>query len=282
MAILQTRIVNVSGAGRPLFAPYKQYAEAGQAVFVADPISVVSAYINQLPPEQQAWWRASVASATTPPSLTAQPFDFASQRGINLGAPVNPSDAATKVYVDSRIVPPAPPPPAPTSVTMGGDLAGQSNAASVVKLCGLPVSDTPPIIGQVLGWNGESVVWVDGGGGAAATFDVIVEVAESMAPGVCAVILPDGRVVRANPTDPTRMQVFGIVTAAPAEGWAVVQYQGDIEGLYETLTPGFQYVGLDGRLTATVPSTGVVLRVALAISAKRLIIQTTGNATLRG
>lgn len=278
MASPQTRIANVSGAGRSLFAPYKQYVEAGQSAFVTDPISVVSSYINRLPPAQQAWWRASIVPANTPPSVTATSFDFAGQRGINLGSPVAASDAATKAYVDSVVPRPT---PAPTSVTLGGDLAGQSNAASVVKLRGLPISDTPPIIGQVLGWNGESAVWVDGGGGAAATFDVIVEVAESMAPGVCAAILPDGRVVRANPTDPTRMQVFGIVTAAPAEGWAVVQYQGDIEGLYETLTPGFQYVGLDGRLTATVPSTGVVLRVALAISANRLIIQTTGNATLR-
>lgn len=56
----------------------------------------------------------------------------------------------------------SPPSSAPTSVTMGGDVTGQSTAASVVKLRGRGLSATAPTNGQALVYTSTSGLWVPG------------------------------------------------------------------------------------------------------------------------
>lgn len=69
----------------------------------------------------------------------------------NLAAPTAATDAATMGYVDSAV--------AGVSVggsAVGGDLSGTVSAANVIKIQNRDVAVTPPLLNQVLKWNGSA------------------------------------------------------------------------------------------------------------------------------
>lgn len=264
-ATYQTRITNISTSAAQLPSPYFTVVGAGQSTIVTDSVPVVAANLGET-----NIWQISVVDPTSPAAVvTYGPLDLHGQRAINAAAPVATTDLATKGYVDAAIAAA----PATTSVTMGGDVLGQSNAATVAKLQGRAVASTAPASGQVLGWDGTTWKPINqsGGGGGATT--VTLPTAATLNPGECVAVDPaTGNAVRAKPTEPQKMPAIGIVQSATPEE-VVVQLNGTKAG-YLGLTPGTVYfVSRSGAPDASLPGPGAQIQIiGVAVSATTMIV----------
>lgn len=84
----------------------------------------------------------------------------------------------------------------------------------------------------------------------------------------------DGKVRYATNTDPTTAtKTIGVTTSAALQDDEIgVCLTGEIEDNSLSLTPGPLYLGTNGALTSTPPSTGVLLRVGTALTTGRLVV----------
>lgn len=266
----QTRVTNLSSQAQALPAPYNQIVLGGQSVVLLDSVAVVQASIDTLPYAQQLTWRLAVVTPASPDVVVVYgPLDLQGQRAINAAAPIDLTDLTTKGYVDTAIA--AIPPP--ERVTMGGDVSGESDAATVIALRGRALATTAPTSGQVLGWNGSAWTPVNqtGGGGGATT--VTLPTAATLNPGECVAVDPTtGNAVRAKPTEPQKMPAIGIVQSATAEE-VVVQLTGPKAG-YLGLTPGSVYfVSRTGAPDASLPGPGAQIQIiGVAVSATTMLV----------
>jgi hypothetical protein len=240
-------------------------------------VAVVAANLAKMPEWQQPVWQVSVAEPSPSTVPASGPFDLNGQRAINAADPINLQDLTTKSYVDAAVAAVE-----VTSVTMGADVSGKSDAATVVALRGRSLDNTPPVPGQVLGWNGVAWLPVDqtGGGGTANTRDVVTM--EELFVGDCAVLKASGA-QRANPLDHTKMPALGVVIAVASPTEATLQFSGSTAAVFSHLLTGERYfVGNNGRLSTTLPTGAALVQpVGLALSANELLVLPTLNLTQR-
>lgn len=92
-----------------------------------------------------------------------------------------------------------------------------------------------------------------------------------------AVVVENGEVFYADKdTSPHSGQVIGVTVHAASIGEAIdVQYAGELEELSWTFNPGAVYIGLNGVLTQTRPSSGWVMNIGTAISPTKISINKT-------
>jgi len=264
-----TKITNVSASSAALPAPYYATVEASGYYVTTDSVAVVVGNLSSLSAAQQAIWSVSVASASSSASIiTYGPLDLHGQRAIDAAAPVAASDLTTKAYVDAAVAGVT-----ATAVTMGGDVTGQSSAATVGKLQGRPVATTAPAVDQVLGWNGATWTPVNQTGSGGGPTTVTLPTLATLNPGECVAIDPaTGNAVRAKPTVPQQMPAVGVVQSATPET-VVVQLTGPIGG-FRGLVPGTVYfVSRSGAPDDSLPGPGAQIQIiGVAASATTLLV----------
>lgn len=75
------------------------------------------------------------------------------------------------------------------TTAVAGDVTGVLGASTVSGLQGLPLSATPPVNGQVLGWNGSTWLPAPGGGGATPTGTGLAKVSAGAFAGAASLLL---------------------------------------------------------------------------------------------
>jgi hypothetical protein len=156
----------------------------------------------------------------------------------------------------------------PTSVTMGGDVTGPSNACTVVKIQGEPISATAPTAGQVLGWTGTQWAPTTGGSGSiSGTINYIPKFTSATAIGNSTMIETPSNMVGLNTTTPiatfdvtstdsVQGRFYSTATAVPITWNGVVtsRWNGTVDGAIAIIgdalqTGGLGSIGVMGRGT---------------------------------
>ncbi len=136
------------------------------------------------------------------------------------------------------------------------------------------IQNSPTTVSLIAPVSSVIVSAVQGPAGVSGAFTPIIYVAGTNLSGGMGVILSNSTAIAANSTTLAHAgKLIGITTGSALTGdSAVIQTSGELEGFFGLTVNSKVYLQANGTITSTIPTTGFVQQVGIALTTTKVLI----------